>query len=60
MIRLCTKDIANKIWGYWIAYFNNENIGNLNVFPQKIAANFFHNVILDARKNEGRYSYFSK
>jgi len=42
-----------------VVEFNNENIGNLNVYSQNIKSNYFHNILLDARVNEGRFSYFN-
>ena len=39
-----------------IVEINNENIGNLKVFSNHVAPDYYHQAILDIRKHEGRIS----
>jgi len=41
-----------------VVELNNENIGCLNLFSNKISPNYFHHAWLDIRKLEGRISVF--
>lgn len=41
-----------------VVELDNENIGFLKIFSQKIEANYFHHAWLDIRKLEGRISLF--
>lgn len=42
-----------------VVELDNENIGFLNLYSEKIAPNYFHHAWLDIRKLEGRISVFN-